>query len=97
MDIVVKGRRAEVTDRFRGHASEKLGKVERLAPKVMRVEVELTHEPNPRRVDQSQRVELTCLSKGPVIRAEAAANDAYAALDLAAAKLDAQPRARRRR
>jgi ribosomal subunit interface protein len=88
VDIVVKGRRAEVTDRFRGQVSEKLGKVERLAPKVMRVEVELTHEPNPRRVDQSQRVELTCLSKGPVIRAEAAANDAYAALDLAWTRLE---------
>jgi hypothetical protein len=34
------------------------------------------------------RVELTCRTRGPVIRAEAAAADEYAALDLAIAKLD---------
>jgi hypothetical protein len=35
-----------------------------------------------------ERVELTCRSRGPVIRAEAAADDPYAALDLAYAKLE---------
>jgi len=37
-------------------------------------------------------VEITLRSRGPVIRAEAAASDPYAALDLAAEKLDAQLR-----
>jgi hypothetical protein len=37
-------------------------------------------------------VEITLRSRGPVIRAEASANDPYAALDLAAEKLDARLR-----
>jgi hypothetical protein len=37
-------------------------------------------------------VELTCRTRGPVVRAEAAASDPYAALDLATAKLEAQLR-----
>jgi hypothetical protein len=37
-------------------------------------------------------VEITLRSRGPVIRAEAAASDPYAALDLAAEKLDARLR-----
>jgi hypothetical protein len=37
-------------------------------------------------------VEITLRSRGPVIRAEASASDPYAALDLAAEKLDAQLR-----
>jgi Sigma 54 modulation/S30EA ribosomal protein C terminus/Sigma 54 modulation protein / S30EA ribosomal protein len=37
-------------------------------------------------------VEITCRTRGPVIRAEAAADDPYAALDLAYAKLEARMR-----
>jgi hypothetical protein len=35
-----------------------------------------------------ERIELTMYSRGPIIRAEAAAGDVYAALDLATAKLE---------
>ncbi|PSK97902.1 ribosomal subunit interface protein [Haloactinopolyspora alba] len=87
MDIVVKGRHTSVPDRFRSHASEKLAKLEKLDHKVIRIEVEVTAESNPRLADRSDRVELTVHTKGPVIRAEAAAADRYAALDLAADRL----------
>lgn len=87
MDIVVKGRRAPVTDRFREHVESKLAKLERFDHKAFRVDVELSRERNPRLSGVRERVELTCFSRGPVIRAEAAAHDAYAALDLATAKL----------
>ncbi|NEE08404.1 ribosome-associated translation inhibitor RaiA, partial [Streptomyces sp. SID7499] len=49
-------------------------------------------EPNPRQADRSDRVEITLRSRGPVIRAEAAAGDPYAALDLATGKLEARLR-----
>jgi hypothetical protein len=49
-------------------------------------------EHNPRLADLRSRVELTCRTRGPVVRAEAAASDPYAALDLATAKLEAQLR-----
>ena len=92
MDIVVKGRHTSVPERFRVHVSEKLAKLEKLDHKVIRIDVEVTAESNPRLADRSDRVELTVHSKGPVIRAEAAAADRYAALDLATDRLLARMR-----
>jgi ribosomal subunit interface protein len=87
VEIVLKGRRVAVTDRFRRHVSDKLAKLERFDHKVIRVDVELSRETKPRRSEQSDRIELTVHSKGPVVRAEAAADDRYAALDIAVERL----------
>ncbi len=92
MDIVVKGRNVEVPDHFRTHVSDKLAPSERLDSRVIRLDVELAHEKNPRQSAHCQRVEITCYSKGPVIRAEASAADFYAALDAATLKLEARLR-----
>ncbi|MFB9239758.1 ribosome hibernation-promoting factor, HPF/YfiA family [Plantactinospora siamensis] len=92
MDIVVKGRNVEVPDHYRTHVAEKLAKIERYDHKLIRIDVELFHERNPRQSDNCQRVEITCVSRGPVVRAEACAKDFYAALDCAIAKLDARLR-----
>ncbi|MEV4820454.1 ribosome-associated translation inhibitor RaiA [Micromonospora sp. NPDC049274] len=92
MDIVVKGRNVEVPDHYRVHVAEKLAKVERYDHKIIRIDVELFHERNPRQADHCQRVEITCVSRGPVIRAEACTNDFYSALDAAIAKLDTRLR-----
>ncbi|QMU79381.1 ribosome-associated translation inhibitor RaiA [Streptacidiphilus sp. PB12-B1b] len=92
MDIVVKGRKTEVPERFRKHVAEKLERIQKLDGKVISLDVELSKERNPRQAERSDRVEITLHSKGPVIRAEACAPDPYAALDLASAKLDAQLR-----
>ncbi|MFU8849688.1 ribosome hibernation-promoting factor, HPF/YfiA family [Micromonospora sp. SL1-18] len=88
MDIVVKGRNVEVPDHYRVHVAEKLAKIERYDHKLIRVDVELFHERNPRQADHCQRVEITCVTRGPVIRAEACTSDFYSALDTAIAKLD---------
>lgn len=87
MDIVVKGRRTSIEDRFREQAAEKLAKLEKFDHKVIRVEITVTKEQNPRRADESDRVEITLHSKGPTVRGEAAAADKFAALDLAAERL----------
>ena len=92
VDVVVKGRHTEVGDRLRSHAESKLAKVSKLDGKVTRIDVEVCEEHNPRLADLRSRVELTCLTRGPVVRAEAAASDPYAALDLATAKLEARLR-----
>ncbi|MFL6240053.1 MAG: ribosome hibernation-promoting factor, HPF/YfiA family [Actinomycetes bacterium] len=92
MEITVKGRHCDVSDRLRQHVADKLAKLERLMVKPSRIDVEICEERNPRQADQRERVELTCHAKGPVIRAEAAAPDAYAALDLAAARLEGRLR-----
>ncbi len=88
MDIVVKGRRTEVSDRYRNHVREKLARLAKLDGKAFRIDVEVCHENNPRMSGMSERIELTVYSRGPVIRAEAAAGDSYAALDMATAKLE---------
>jgi ribosomal subunit interface protein len=92
VEIVVKGRHMEVSDRFRSHVEEKLTRLEKHDHRIMRVEVEVDKERNPRQQDRAVRVELTAFSKGPVIRAEAAAEDKMSALDLAIDKMASQMR-----
>ena len=87
MEIVVTGRNLTVSDRLREYVNGKLAKVTQLEPRMQRIEVLVTHEPNPRQAKTSERVEITCRSKGPVIRAEARHDDRAAAVDLATDKL----------
>jgi ribosomal subunit interface protein len=92
MEIIVRGRHITVPSRFRQHAATKLAKLEKLDQKAVRVDVEVSEERNPRQSDRRERVELTIRSRGPAIRAEAAADDRYTALDLAFAKLESRLR-----
>jgi ribosomal subunit interface protein len=92
VDIVVKGRNVEVPDHFRTHVSDKLSKTERYDSKIIRVDVELSHETNRRQKDTCQRVQITLSSKGPAIRAEASADSFYSALDAAITKLETRLR-----
>ena len=92
MDVVVKSRHCEVSDRFREHVREKLSRLEKHDHRVLRVEVEVDKERNPRLHERAVRVQLTAFSKGPVIRAEAAAEDKVAALDVALDRISAQMR-----
>jgi ribosomal subunit interface protein len=92
MEIIVRGRHITVPPRFRQHAAAKLSKLEKLDQKVVRIDVEVSEERNPRQSDRRERVELTIRTRGPAIRAEAAADDRYAALDLAMAKLESRLR-----
>jgi len=87
VEIVITGRRTEVAERFRQQAEEKLAKVSQLAPRAHRVDVELSHERNPRQADVCMKVEITVLDRGPVVRAEACAEEPVAAFDIAFGKL----------
>ena len=92
MDVVVKGRNVAVPEHFRAHVADKLQKMERYDQKLIEVSVELLHERNRRQSETCQRVEITVVSRGPVIRAEACAADFYSALDIAIGKLDTRMR-----
>jgi len=72
--------------------AEKLDKIQKLDGKVISLDVEVSKELNPRQADRSDRVEITLNTRGPVVRAEAAAADPYAALDAAVTKLEARLR-----
>lgn len=92
MEVVVTGRNCEISDGYRSHVSEKLTRLEKHDHRIMRVHVEVDCEPNPRQHDRAVHVELTAFSKGPIIRAEASADDKMGALDLALDKMAAQMR-----
>jgi ribosomal subunit interface protein len=92
MDIHVVGRHTKVAEGFREKVLEKLQKVEALDPRATRVDVHVVHERNPRLANERERIELTVHGKGPVLRAEAAADDRMVALELAADRLVEQLR-----
>jgi ribosomal subunit interface protein len=92
VNIIFKGRHTDVLDRFRKHATAKLSKIGKLDAKAIRIDVEVSAERNPRQSQRRERVELTISSRGPTIRAEAAAEDRYAALDMAFEKLESRLR-----
>ena len=85
MDIVVKGRHTEITERFREHVAEKLAKVEKLDPKVISVDVEvLQGAATPGSPTSASASRSPIRSRGPVDPGRGRrARTAYAALDLA--------------
>ena len=88
MEIVVHGRNVVVPDHYRQHVAEKLTRLERYDHKIIRTDVELHHERNPRQNGSCQHIEITCRTRGPVVRSEACAEDFYKALDMAADRLE---------
>ena len=75
MEIVVRGRNVEVPEHYRQHVEDKVGQLERFDGKLkmLRMDVELFHEKNPRQSANCQRVEITLRGKGPVVRPRPAA------------------------
>ena len=65
MDIVLNSRHCELTDRFRSHVEEKLARLEKHDHRVIRVEVEVEKERNPRQADRAVRVGRVARSKHP--------------------------------
>jgi ribosomal subunit interface protein len=94
MEIVVNGRNSEISDSFKEHVEEKLLRLEKYdsRQKITRVEVEVTHEKNPRQHDTAAKVEMTLRSRGPAVRAEASSTDQHSALDAAIDKLESRLR-----
>ncbi|WP_328996494.1 ribosome-associated translation inhibitor RaiA [Kribbella sp. NBC_01245] len=92
MDVVVKGHHCEVSDRFRQYVEEKLARIEKIDHRVLRCEVEVSQEKNPRQSDRAMRVELTMYTRGPIVRAEATGESKSAAFDVSLDRLRAQVR-----
>ncbi|GLU49669.1 ribosome hibernation-promoting factor, HPF/YfiA family [Nocardiopsis ansamitocini] len=93
MDIIVKGRRTGVSDKFRQHVETKLTRLHKWEQKdIMSVDVEVSKERSPKLAEHRERVELTVHSSGPVIRGEASADDRYTALDLALDRIESRLR-----
>ena len=100
MELHVRGRNVPVTDALEDHAEKRLHKLERvlgpMSDKAV-VELELSVEHNPS-ISKSQIAEVTVRTKGPVMRVREADSDMYAAIDLAAHRIErAAQRLRERR
>ena len=80
MDLVLKGRGVRATEQVRRTIDHKLAKIARQEPRVLRVEVELIEERNPR-IEGSRRVEVSCETARQTFRAEGAGPDFESALD----------------
>ncbi len=83
VEIMVRGRHMDISEQFRGLASDKLSRVERFGLDIARIDVEVSLERNPRLAERAIEVEITCRGRGPLIRAESHAADKYVALDQA--------------
>jgi ribosomal subunit interface protein len=91
-EIVVTGRNVDVSDHYRSHIADRLAHLEHLNQRIVRFDVELSHEQNPRQSKSAQRVVITGHGKGSTVRAEACGADAHAALDAAVSRLESQLR-----
>ncbi|MBG6212734.1 MAG: ribosome-associated translation inhibitor RaiA [Cryobacterium sp.] len=88
METNIVGRNLGITDRFRDYATEKSEKIALLADKAVALEIKVSrhHEKNGAAAG-NDRVELTLIGKGPLVRAEADGSDKYAAFDVALGRL----------
>ncbi|MGN6326488.1 ribosome hibernation-promoting factor, HPF/YfiA family [Pseudolysinimonas sp.] len=88
MDITITGRGVGIPDRFEDYATEKAEKVSALAERALALEIRVCrHHEKSGGASGDDRVELTLIGPGPIVRAEAGAADKYAAFDIALDKL----------
>lgn len=92
MDVLVTGRRCTITDEFRNKVVERISGIERFKDRVIRVEVQVSTFAHKKQPDQQTAVEITLIGKGPVVRAEASADDKMVAFEHALDRLKSQLR-----
>jgi ribosomal subunit interface protein len=92
MDVLITGRHCQIPDEFRTRVTEKIAAVEKLKDRIIRAEVQVSAHGARRQPGESTQVEITLRGKGPVIRAEASAEDKTVAFDHAMERLMSQLR-----
>jgi putative sigma-54 modulation protein len=91
MELVLKGRGTRVTERLRQVTEHKLTRLDRLEPKITRLEVEVVSEKNPRQ-GGAHRVDAVATTPRKAYRAHADARDVASALDVVVERLERQIR-----
>ena len=87
METSIHGLGAGITDRFEDYVTEKAEKVAHLAEKALAFEVKVSRHHEKLGSSTGDRVELTLIGPGPLVRAESDGSDKYVAFDLALDKL----------
>ena len=88
VEIVVTSRNVDVSAHYRMYVAEKLARLGRYNSHVVRYDVVLDHEKNPRQSKVCQRVEITGRGKGPTVRGEAFGPNFHSALGAAVGILE---------
>lgn len=86
MDVNIRGRNVDITDRFENYVLSKSDKVDALNTKLQSFEVRVSRLSD-RSPQNGDRVELTLIGPGPVVRAESEGTDKYVAFDIAYGRL----------
>ena len=89
MQIVIRSRNVELTDRLRSVATEKISRVTKYLDGMDHAEITFFEERN-KRISQHEVCEVTLSGHGHHVRAKASAADSFAAVDLVVDKLGHQ-------
>ena len=87
MELTISAKNLTVSDRFREYVTERAEKVDHLLHRVQELAVKVTRHDHSRTAGPEDQVELTVFATGQIIRAEAHAQDKFAAFDVAWGKL----------
>ena len=87
MELKITTKNLTVSDRFKDYVSEKSGKVEQFSHRPQELNIKVTRYERSRNAGLEDQVELTVYEPGHVVRAEARADDKFAAFDIAFGKL----------
>ena len=80
MELIIKGRNFEVTDRLRDYVEKKIGKLDRYLPTINEAWVELSTEGTKAAQDR-QVCQVTVRSNGTILRAEERSDDMFTSID----------------
>ncbi len=90
MEMNVIGRHCNISDALREQVEDRLSSIERLDDRAIRTEVVFTHDQSKGDPTDDMKVEITLRTRGPVVRAEATAEEKLAAFEKALDRLKRQ-------
>jgi putative sigma-54 modulation protein len=80
MELIIKGKNVEITDRLRSYVEKKVGKLDRYLPTITEAWVELTVEGTKAAQDR-QVCQVTVRANGTILRAEERSDDIFSSID----------------
>lgn len=90
VDIRIKGINMDVSPHAKDYVTEKISKLDHfLENQIMSAEAKFEREKNPK-IAESEKIEVTLFTRGPIIRAKDVATDMHAAIDGVTHKLERQ-------
>jgi len=89
MDLIIKGKGLEITERLQDYVEKKVGKLDRFLPTITEAWVELAVE-GTRAAQDSQVCQVTVRANGAILRAEERSEDMFSSIDTALDKMHRQ-------